>query len=58
MEKEKLIRSLKEDIRISWECQDDPNNKQWGRQIGILLTRNEAELIVKELSTPPKTVEK
>jgi hypothetical protein len=56
-ELKRAIIKLKDRISESVEFKDDPNTASWGREIGILITRNEANLIVCELERPLPTNE-
>lgn len=56
-ELKRAIIKLKGRISESVEFKDDPNTACWGSEIGILITRNEANLIVGELEKPLPTDE-
>ena len=56
-ELKRAIIKLKDRISESVEFKDDPNTASWGREIGILITRNEANVIVSELEKPTYTAD-
>ncbi len=56
MEKQKiktLIEMLKAAIENSIDTNEDPNETSWGYEKGILISRREAQLIVKHLTQTP-----
>lgn len=47
---EKIIEALKYKIVQSERHGDDPNEASWGYETGVIITRNEAERILEELT--------
>lgn len=50
-----IILKLKDRISQSVHFQEDLNEASWGRETGILITRNDANVIVSELEKPTYT---
>lgn len=49
MNKQELIKYLKENIDDMKKHKDSMEDKSWGMEYGIILSGNEAKLILKEL---------
>lgn len=46
---EDIIKSLEEQVKDSSEFNDGPDEKDWGMELGILISRNEAIRVLESI---------
>ncbi len=51
--KKKLIKQLENSVKLAEKSGENMNDVSWGMQEGILISYNEAKLILSALSQPP-----
>jgi hypothetical protein len=54
MNKQEIIKYLKENLKDMKEHKDGMDDKSWGMEYGIIISGNEAKLILKELEKHDK----